>query len=110
MSDHTPGPWFELKRSTSYIDIVGGSQASDEIPELEKGGTFCTSVCRVHIHAPCEANANLISAAPDLLDACSKWIEWMDSPGDGTEKDAADEDLMLEEMRTAISKAKGESL
>lgn len=55
MSAHTPGPWRSNDFSSSvYGYIFGDSQA----------------VCRVFLDGDeCEANARLIAASPDLLDA-----------------------------------------
>lgn len=48
------------------------------------------------------ANAKLIAAAPDLLDACRAWISWLEC-GDEDEPDL--EQQLAQLMRDAIAKA-----
>ena len=51
-------------------------------------------------------NAQLIAAAPDLLAACTDWIDWLDTCDDLTDAQAATrEEAMLASMRAAIAKA-----
>jgi hypothetical protein len=63
---HTPGPWLESRKSKSTIlqsiDIKVGSEriAYVTVPYTAKN------------IEECEANARLIAAAPDLLEACRK--------------------------------------
>jgi hypothetical protein len=63
MNDHTPGPWkYHIGRGIDprfHIQTVGGYQ----IAETPKNGIACG------IAAVNEANAKLISAAPDLLES-----------------------------------------
>lgn len=63
-------------------------------------------------HAGCAwdvARFRLIAAAPDLLEACADWIDWL-KPDSPWRDDAADHEAkMLDAMRAAIAKATGET-
>jgi hypothetical protein len=53
-----------------------------------------------------EANARLIAAAPDLYSATTAWITYLDTQSEfGT---AAEEEAMLDAMRVALAKARGD--
>ena len=84
---HTPGPWTVC--ADNAIEIREGSYYLERVsPELG---------LRIK-----DADANLIAAAPDLLDAC----ELVDraATGDGVEMSTAVDACLL-----AIAKAKGEA-
>jgi hypothetical protein len=93
MMTHTPGPWF-YDEWTENIGFAGGWLAvvADEYREgNERLGSKVD-------------DANLIAAAPDLLEACEKAVETIDddAPGAGlTERG------LLRLLRAAIAKAKG---
>lgn len=98
MNKHTPGPWrlhrhhkpisnqwiFQVVTDEEYGEIVAGTCTNPQRPEEVR-----------------EANAHLISAAPDLLEALSEVVEWLEL-GDHAGP-------MHSKARTAISKARGES-
>lgn len=102
----TPGPWKAIKGSVPSDDmrcavVAIRGKMSYLVATIENGapGDFCDTEY---------ANALLIAAAPELLAACSDWIAWLDS-GNWPE-DAADcEARMLNAMRSAIAKARGET-
>ncbi len=81
MSKHTPGPWRvtgpNVRAGHALLAIVCDHWADEKTPEPEK-----------------EANARLIAAAPDLLDAL---------------KEITLEHGMTEKARAAIAKATGEN-
>jgi len=86
MNHHTPGPW-----------IVNGSFIKDESDN---------TIAQVHWRRNEEqeaANANLISAAPDLLKALAKMVNMMDT---GDEHGAGSE--WHTEASAAIAKSTGE--
>jgi len=56
------------------------------------------------VFALCVLHQGLRGAYKQLWTACKAWIDWMDSPGDGTDKTLKDEDKMLQAMRVAIKK------
>lgn len=123
---HTPGPWFP--HGFTYPDgVVGDVFAKDSDNVLA-----CTPICRVvepvskmdsDLRRPpidalraiarkdaarpiIEANARLIAAAPDLLDA----LVWAVDHFDGnTICNAEQEQNCIEACRTAIAKARGEA-
>ena len=104
---HTPGPWAIEAPSdmTPHIWISAPTNsgcAKIEICDYEDG-------LGERLSAEDWANANLITAAPELLAACENWIAWLDMDGDPYEVEgaAAYEAKMLTAMRRAIAKANG---
>lgn len=90
MSEHTPGPWNCSQESVDpewWIVTI-------------KGGLI---VANVNAHHNQEANARLIAAAPDLLDALDDALGELqaDSHRDGARC------LLLTKIEAAIAKAKG---
>lgn len=63
MSKHTPGPWFSGNGNMPFNRVIK-SQAGDLIA---KAGDVCVG--------DVEANARLISAAPELLAALKEIVE-----------------------------------
>jgi hypothetical protein len=49
-----------------------------------------------------EIARNLAESAAELYCSTDRWIEWMDSDGDGTEITLDDEDAMVDRMREAL--------
>lgn len=98
---YTPGPW----------EVEAGKVVAPEQPKRVWGenkqysGNFI--VCQPHLYvssdrAAQEANAQLISAAPDLLDALERLVHMAEcntTPGPNT----------LAQARAAIAKARGEA-
>ena len=84
---HTPGPW-NFEKHENFVVYVG----NNEICELYEGDQ--------------EANARLIAAAPELLEACEYVVKWH------RENDTGEGELYgLDFVTTcicAIKKAKGE--
>ena len=94
MSKHTPGPW-EIKyhpdpcyRYISGPEHIALAQVVWRVEEEDRS-------------PDCEANAHLIAAAPELLEALEMMLEMSEMGGFGK---AAAEDV----ARAAIAKAKGE--
>jgi len=99
MSKHTPGPW-EIKRHFDscyrYISApehIALAQVVWCVEEEERSPV-------------CEANAHLIAAAPDLLEALEELFHLIDDAHDGERVFTWE---MQRKARTAIAKAKGES-
>lgn len=74
MSDYTPGPWKVKRRFDVYQDT--------QKPGV--GGTFVASTkgnwpLPESVNIACEADARLIAAAPDLLEACRMLVESNDN-------------------------------
>ena len=87
MSKHTPGPWtYHMNENYARIYLRGSGRI---YPAL--GGDSLQGYCG-------EANARLIAAAPDLLEACKVALGII---GFGAEHD---------QISAAIAKATGEQL
>ena len=97
MSKHTPGPWKmkTVKTSCGRCHKIGDFNACvyDDDTSLNKFGRDTLL-----------ANANLIAAAPDLLEALETIInsEWMVSHDWGGDRDA-----VMDKAEAAIAKARG---
>ena len=83
---HTPGQWV-----VTGWNLVFGSKAVEINVHFDSG---VSGTLEMH------ANANLIAAAPDLLEALSEVVEWLEH-GDHAGP-------MHSKARAAIAKAKGE--
>ena len=84
---HTPAPWF-----TEATSKIGHFAVCDA-----EGFTVCNpSPMGV-------ANARLIAAAPELLDACARALDLLTDP-DATDNDA---DIVTDILRAAFEKARG---
>ena len=88
---HTPGPWAVYVNAHS--DIV--------IRKMSKDGFELCAIARV---SGGYANARLITAAPELLEACERLLAWdyFHEAGGRVQEDA-------EFARAAIEKATGEN-
>ena len=94
MSKHTPGPWeIEDHYHFSYRWISG--------PEHSQFAQVVWCMEDEDRSPSCEANAYLIAAAPDLLEALQNLLKVHEGEG-GTQNHAGDI------ARAAIAKAKGE--
>jgi hypothetical protein len=94
MSKHTPGPW----RIAPASDYADGSLNVD----ADTRGYVCLAGFRDDPEA--RANARLIAAAPDLLEACKRILADIDS--NATLAFEIDGDA-LEALDSAITKAEG---
>jgi hypothetical protein len=112
MSKHTPGPWW-LSPARNALGVVLGGPARP----MHHGGTTVgqiASACSQEWMEPgeLEANAALIAAAPDLLEALKAFTDAQESKRDAIGNAAiaaAIGDLVLaeEKARSAIAKAEG---
>jgi len=93
MSAHTKGPWslVEWPYERECRAVLGSDGIS---PAVVWGGI-----------AESEANASLIAAAPDLLEACKRALSIEQSVTQGQERELRDGFVDL--LRTAIAKAEG---
>lgn len=95
MSKHTPGPWrvgHHIADDEGYREIT--------ILASVKGGTFCPATVVLqfpHVPGMQEANARLIAASPDLLDAAKDALCTLEIVGGY--------DYVLSRLRRAIEKA-----
>ena len=94
MSKHTPGPWFAVADKGQTIIRTSRSSAAFSPLAIVKGDKRDTLKDQ-------EANARLIAAAPDLLDALSEIIN------DGGKFVMTNE--THRKARAAIAKARGDA-
>lgn len=104
---HTPGPW-NIVYDTHFIDSIRVKQNKDLMGDYQ-GCIICDFTRshgkREHAYKETEANAKLIAAAPDLLEACQKawnYILWAESGYQSTD-DCKESPLDL--LQQAIQKA-----
>jgi hypothetical protein len=96
MSKHTPGPWKAFRDATLNTQGLMGENG-DLVFDV---GTSEDGYC------PRKADARLIAAAPDLLEACKDMVQVaIDEMGYGTY--AMVEQSAIDKIRTAITKAEG---
>ena len=99
-NEHTPGPWAARDLGRGTVEVIGGG---DLIARLwrtrvwllpsEQGGDL-----------PAEANARLIAAAPELLEACQEALALISE----FELEALDgRDEVPDLLRAAVAKAEG---
>ena len=97
MSKHTPGPW-------RYWECRVDSSAN---PPMYDYAQFANSKQDHVFRAPLlylrEADARLIAAAPDLLEACVAYL------ADRAEAGCTSDPASVKAMRAAIQRATGES-
>lgn len=102
MSDYTPGPWIAV-RGLAYWEVK---------PEQKDGGRklpfqiadTCSSDPEDPDRGLQEANARLIAAAPDLLEALEEIVkEYCENPDNGRTLRWA-----IDGAKEALAKAKGE--
>jgi len=97
---HTAGPW------TLEPDYKGYLKGTIDVSSKDHGGLatvvwVMSNDASIGEKSPeCEANARLIAAAPELLEALQQLLVWDDGnlPGD-----------LMDAARAAITKAKGEA-
>lgn len=102
MSKHTPGPWFVTGQMTKYVEarISGGLiQEVAACGPTEADGGYGDQQ---------RANANLIAAAPNLLEALEMLL-YTRTQERGLQNAKPGESPLHDRCRAAIAKARGES-
>jgi hypothetical protein len=95
MSKHTPGPWLAVGAQVEIED--------DSVPDICTCDPQVMRQSHLDWHPrTVEANARLIAAAPDLLEALEGTAALLEALGY-----AADTSLTVGAARAAIAKAKG---
>jgi hypothetical protein len=102
---HTPGPW-EYRVAANYVGFSiapVNTVVTLAAVERPRGNPETLNVTCFNFPGDTEANARLIAAAPDLLEACKAALNDMECD------DFASETL-TKMIRDAIAKAKGEAV
>ena len=101
MSDFTPGPWVVVGRLTKYVEARLVGRLIQEVAAC--GPTMADE----GYGQQQEANARLIAAAPDLLEALQNIAEyWSQDQNEAAMADACWH--AIHTARTAIAKATGD--
>lgn len=79
MSKHTPGPWAYSTSQEGWSYTVNIFQADNAAPtDGWSDVAYIIKTCAGEQQSIQRANARLIAAAPDLLEACRTFVEWLD--------------------------------
>jgi len=73
---HTPGPWHIWENDPKI------SNSKDYHARISGKDGFCLAIAYGQTYEEAEANALLIAAAPDLLEACKAAMLWIDETFD----------------------------
>jgi hypothetical protein len=105
VSKSTPGPWRVSDNNHNILSDSAGDRpvlvgtAFHDLNKLSRG------IDSDWEHDECHANARLIAAAPELLDACKALVEWYDSDGEFRASDQDRWACIYNQMKAAIAKA-----
>lgn len=106
MSGHTKGPWSRSGVRVK-LRLPGGSSDSHEVfatvDGVQEAVAYALYSDRNGLHSETFANARLIAAAPDLLDACQRALRHAQNIGIDS-----DGSSYVNILRAAITKATGE--
>lgn len=114
MSKHTPGPWFGMIAGrfadTDWSAENDDASVSSCAPITDsRGATVAMVVSEKWDDAELDANASLIAAAPDLLEALELVQDCLMKCLTGGEVSAFAAGKALEQSALIIAKARGES-
>lgn len=102
MSKHTPGPWYQVG---AWVEVE-----DDKTPDICTCNPADIGQDRLKWDwETVKANAMLIAAAPDLLDALLAALPFVEDAADDETYKAHRVHKVLKEIRNAIEKATGES-
>lgn len=102
---HTPGPWYLHPKQK--VNLRGNCfHYRHDIT----GPEFAEPVCSLYGSGKTEANANLISSAPELLDLCEMMLERLEDEKMAALWESPEEhQAEMDTYRKIIAKARGES-
>lgn len=102
MSKHTPGPWFALPGANRgmWVDNGPGAFSIGDAPTTERANILCSRFEWRERFEEMEANARLIAASPDLLEALLAI--------DGCYRCGEDLNIVMDQARAAIAKTESE--
>lgn len=108
MSDYTPGPWVVHQEiGSSWPLVMAGGQAGRIVANINPESCPDKSSAPSPVVMPADANARLISAAPELLESLSELIDAMGRyEGDVGGDVPAHHGRMMAKARAAIAKAR----
>ena len=103
MNKHTPGPWTKVDHNWSQTSIVTRNRTICRLDITDEA----TEETEQALAGEAEANANLIAAAPQMLEALEElepFLQWLViEQGDKVDK------LLENKILPAIKAAKGEA-
>lgn len=105
MTKHTPGPWRATRDGLDGMLDTGGVTTGFDVMASEIGSE--EPLC-VAADVRSEADARLIAAAPDLLDACEAAVEELGDDENYVGDHGESEANILADLRAALRKARGE--
>ena len=81
-TQHTPGPWTIHADTDGWPLVMSGGVAGRIVANVNPQSCPDESSAPEFVEMPCEANARLIAAAPELLEALQSVLEnCLDSEG-----------------------------
>lgn len=99
MSDHTPGPWQKWQEGERFEILYAGKDQN----------IYVGRIAKTYSHWREKADADLISAAPDLLEACKTLRQMIDMQAEhhshGVTVYTDDQQKMADILNAAIEKA-----
>jgi len=100
--NHTPGPWITFIR-TFGPEVITDNEAGKRLASLH------WATCRDIDENESIANARLIAAAPELLEACKLALGQLEgvNPTSGVHSSSLSADIRI--IKEAISKAEGKN-
>jgi hypothetical protein len=109
MNKHTPGPWSIHKEPGSIWPLVmAGGPAGRIVANINPESCPDKSSAPSHVVMPANANARLISAAPELLESLGELVDAMGRYECDVDGDVpAHHGRMMARARAAIAKASG---
>jgi hypothetical protein len=118
MSGHTPGKW-EVINGCDIFGLLGGDSGDGYLADSTDGWKICEVVSENTFsngtqillgQSVVEANARLIAAAPDMLDALEAILPWIPttSAKEGCASAFSENVRAADKVRAAIAKATGD--
>jgi len=97
---HTPGPWETQSFGNGEAVVIANGSNRDDVACICSVAGGLGTVLEDNRDYESEANANLIAAAPELLEACKTAYNCLCNPIDGAQSD-------INLIHAAITKATG---
>lgn len=104
---HTPGPWYWKDGAIRAANRDFVLWPQNVMGALELNWADCLGACGKHSEDNAEANARLIAAAPELLEALQRMLLEFDFLIEEGKLPDIRNDVIFDHARTAIAKATG---